>query len=117
MNFRNVLKELRKERNFTQKEVANSCNLTPTCICQLESGSRSPTGTTLIALADFFQVSVDYLLGRTDDLGTIAISPSPALDLTEREKKLLFGFRRLSKATQDMILRFVASEDESEKRA
>ena len=117
MSFRNVLKELRKERNFTQKEVANSCNLTPTCICQLESGSRSPTGTTLIALADFFQVSVDYLLGRTDDLGGVAISPSPALDLTENEKKLLDGFRRLSKATQNMILRFVSSAEESEKRA
>ena len=111
------LKELREERNLSQQDVAKAVGGSQSNLAKWEKGIVQPSADSIIKLADFFKCTTDYLLGREDDLGTIAISPSPALDLTEREKKLLFGFRRLSKATQDMILRFVAVEDESEKRA
>ena len=67
--FKRRLKELRGERNLSQKQVAEACGISPTCICQLETGARNPTGTTLSQLADFFEVSTDYLLGREDDFG------------------------------------------------
>ena len=110
-------REILKNEQINQSAFADKLGVSRQCITDYKSGKSVPSVQTLCKMSDLLHVSVDYLLGRTDDLGTIAISPSPALDLTEREKKLLFGFRRLSKATQDMILRFVASEDESEKRA
>ncbi len=113
----NRIKELRLEKKLTQSQLAHYLKINQTAVGKYEREELEPNIKTLLQLSAFFNVSVDYLIGNSDDLGTIAISPSPALDLTEREKKLLFGFRRLSKATQDMILRFVAGEDESEKRA
>lgn len=117
MQTSEILKDLRISAGYTQKDLSRLLGIGQSTIVGYEKGEREATAKILALYADFFNCSVDYLLGRADDLGTIAISPSPALDLTEKEKKLLFGFRRLSKATQDMILRFVASEDESEKRA
>ena len=117
MEFCDILSDLRKEKRLFQDDVAKIVNVSKSTISNWEKGKQEPSIDCIKKLSAFFNVSTDYLLGLEDDLGTIAISPSPALDLTEREKKLLFGFRRLSKATQDMILRFVASEDESEKRA
>ena len=73
MEFKDILKDLREDYSLTQKEVALSCNLSPQCISQLEMGIRNPTGITLVALADFFEVSIDYLMGRIEnaDNGTI----------------------------------------------
>ena len=62
MAFSEVLKYLREEREITQKELANKCNLSPQCICALEQGTRNPTGSTVAVLAAFFGVSADYLL-------------------------------------------------------
>lgn len=64
MEFKNILKELRLERSLTQKEVAQNCDLSPQCISQLEMGTRNPTGSTLELLADYFDCSIDYLMGR-----------------------------------------------------
>ena len=79
MGFAERLKYLREEKGVTQKEVAKSCDITTTCICNLENGLRNPTGSTIIALSDFFGVSADYLLGRTDDLGAVLPSQRPAM--------------------------------------
>ena len=51
--------------------------------------------------ADFFEVSIDYLLGRTDELGNIAFT-APALPA--REQQLLADFRSLAPALQEMLL-------------
>lgn len=65
-NFNIRLKELRQCDNLSQNAVA-----TKTCISyryyqDLEYGKKEPTMSKLIALADFFNVSIDYLVGRTD---------------------------------------------------
>lgn len=58
------LKDLRVKRGISQEELARSLNLTKSTICCYEKGLRVPTLETLVNLADFFEVSVDYLLGR-----------------------------------------------------
>lgn len=93
MQFSQILKGLREEKNVTQKEVANACDVSPTCICQLENGSRNPTGTTLKALSEYFNVSVDYLLDRNDDF-KLGIIPNDTFTAEERE--LIENFRTLS---------------------
>ncbi len=67
MNFPKRLKDLREEKGYTQTFVAQNCDVSIQCISSLESGNRSPTGSTLVALAEFFDVSIDYLMGLEAD--------------------------------------------------
>ena len=103
--FKNILKDLRLERGIKQKEVAKSCDISPQCISQLELGTRSPTGTTLIALADFFNCSVDYLLGRTEEYNELDITHNTELPIEEKE--LLLAFRELSEDMQKHIIKHI----------
>ena len=61
------LKELRKKRNITQLKLALELNMNQNTISRYETGEREADYATLILLADYFGVSVDYLLERTDD--------------------------------------------------
>lgn len=61
------LKKLRKERGITQLQLALALNLNQNAISRYESGTREADYRTLILLADYFKVSIDYLLERTDN--------------------------------------------------
>ena len=61
------LKELRKKRNITQLKLALDLNMNQNTISRYETGEREADYATLILLADYFGVSIDYLLERTDD--------------------------------------------------
>ena len=64
--FPEQLKAARKRKNLKQREVAEHLQITTHSYQQYESGDRRPNFETLVALADFLEVSADYLLGRTD---------------------------------------------------
>lgn len=64
--FGQRLKELRKERNMTQKNIGELLDRTDRQAQQLEYGKINVPALTLIKLADFFDVSIDYLVGRDD---------------------------------------------------
>jgi transcriptional regulator with XRE-family HTH domain len=59
--------QLRKERDLTQKQLANELHFSENAIQNYERKRRSPTYDALIHIADFFNVSIDYLVGRTDN--------------------------------------------------
>lgn len=61
------LKELRKNKKLTQKEVAEKIGVARTTYAMYEQNRREPDNETLQKIADFFNVTTDYLLGRTDD--------------------------------------------------
>ncbi len=61
------LKELRKMRHLSQIKVAMDLNLSQNSISRYETGEREAGYGTLIAIADYFDVSIDYLLERTDN--------------------------------------------------
>ena len=61
------LKELRKARRITQLKLAMDLNLTQNTVSRYETGEREPGIAELIRIADYFQISVDYLLERTDN--------------------------------------------------
>jgi len=61
------LKELRTQKNISQVKLAMDLNMNQNSISRYENGEREADYETLIAFADYFGVSVDYLLGRTDN--------------------------------------------------
>ncbi|MBQ3523233.1 MAG: helix-turn-helix transcriptional regulator [Clostridia bacterium] len=60
------LKELRKEKGITQQKLALDLNTTQNSISRYESGLRPLDANMLMKIADYFNVSVDYILERTD---------------------------------------------------
>ncbi len=67
MSYSERLVLLRKSRNLTQKQLATEVKLSELAIQHYESQRRKPAFDALIALADYFDVSLDYLVGRSDD--------------------------------------------------
>lgn len=71
-SFPTQIKKLRESRRIYQREIAEALGVTTRAYQFYESGRSEPNIKTLIAIADYYHVSVDYLLGRTDvpDLNT-----------------------------------------------
>jgi transcriptional regulator with XRE-family HTH domain len=67
MSFSARLKELRAQKKVTQSTVAHIAGLTDRTMRKYEAGEIEPTLSVLIALANYFGVSLDYLVGRSDD--------------------------------------------------
>lgn len=123
------LKKLRKDKSISQKKLAEELNLSPSTIAMYETNKRKPDSETLEKISSFFEVSIDYLLGLTNEKSPAdkikkAISDDPELadaweKLSQREDlQLLF------KQTKDMnesdirqVIRIIkAIEDEEEQR-
>lgn len=62
----NNLKLLRTQKGVTQKEVAETLGINRTTYVKYENGSSEPDNKMLFALSDYYDVSIDYLLGKTD---------------------------------------------------
>jgi transcriptional regulator with XRE-family HTH domain len=78
MNYKNRIAALRKNRNLTQDDMATTLGISRAALSHYEKGRREPDYSTLITIADFFKVSLDYIMGRTDD-------PLASLDPDNRE--------------------------------
>ena len=64
--FARRLRELRKEKGLTQGQLAKATGLTVSAISSWENNTRVPNSLAIIALARFFEVTTDYLLGESD---------------------------------------------------
>lgn len=65
--FSDRLKQLRKVKKVSQKQLADSINIAERHYQKLEYGETTPGIDIAIAIADYFDVSLDYLVGRSDD--------------------------------------------------
>lgn len=80
------LKEIREHKRITQAELAKALKISPSAVGMYEQGRREPDHETLNKIADFFNVSIDYLLGREKPTETIRRSlgagkPDPKKEL------------------------------------
>lgn len=64
MEFRQRLQSLREQKRISRIVLSELCGLDPDAIRKYERGEREPTLKSLMAIAEFFGVSVDYLVGR-----------------------------------------------------
>lgn len=67
MKIAERIKSLRKSNGFTQKTIADGIGVTEVSYQRFEYGTVRPSLEKLIAIADYFNVSLDYLVGRSDD--------------------------------------------------
>lgn len=66
-NLSDRLKELKQSKNLLQKDIAQDNGLSLRAYQYYERGQSDPTSAVLIKLADYFNVSIDYLVGRSND--------------------------------------------------
>lgn len=66
-NFPERLKELRTSKGLTMEQLGKEVQSTRGTISNFENGNKKPSLDMLIRLANYFDVSIDYLVGRTDD--------------------------------------------------
>ena len=67
MNFPERIIEIKESRGLLQKDIANAIGLSVRNYQRYEKGEQQPTLPFLLKLADYFDVSLDYLVGRSDN--------------------------------------------------
>ena len=98
--FTDRLKELRTEKNLTQKQLAEMLVMSKNSICEYEKGRSEPNIEALIKLAKIFVCSIDYLVGRTDEFGNVKYD----FPIETEELFLLSTFRQLPKEMKNFLL-------------
>lgn len=79
--FAERLKTLRKEAGLTQKNIADHFNIKQPTYAQWEQGKRNPSDETLKRFSEFFNVSIDYLVGNTDIKNSAELSDTDLLNI------------------------------------
>lgn len=97
MSFGKRLEDLLEERNMKQNKLAEELNMASSTINGYIKDNRQPDYKTLIRLAEYFQVSTDYLLGLTESRQMI---DQP---LTMKEREMMGMYRDLNTDKQDLL--------------
>ena len=105
MTFMERLKELRLEKELTQRALAKVLNVSPNCICEWEKGRSEPSIESLKILASCLECTIDYLLGFSDDIGSVSMARHTVnQSLNDEEVELLRTMRTLSKSLHFLTL-------------
>ena len=94
------LKELREEKGYTQQEIASKIGLTKGAYGCYERGISVPDTQTLLELAEIFDVTTDYLLGRVDN-------KKPLEDISEKQMEALKLSEKLTDKQLELIINMV----------
>lgn len=93
------LRELREEKGVSQEELARAISSDPRSISRWELGQNAPTLPFVIALAKYFDCTLDFLAELTDEDGRAVPS-----DLSEEDRALLAAFHKLRPFEQETVL-------------
>jgi len=108
LSFGERLKRLREERDLTQLELAKILNIANSTLSLYESGKRHPDFETLQKIAKFFNVTTDFLLGRTDDPRGILDEPSE-LEIEDwlKNSKLMFEGEEVTEEMKEELIEYL----------
>ena len=95
------IRELRKVAGITQEEAAKHLQISRQVFANYENEINQPSPEMLCKIADYFNVTIDYLVGRESEDGLVV---PEGQSLSGDEKELLEGFRRLNAAVKGRIL-------------
>lgn len=111
MEFSENLKYLRNSTQCTQKKLAEYLGLSSNTVCEWEKNRSEPSIATIKKLAEFFDVSADYLIGLEDDFGARAATTVAPISTanTDEERELLELFRTLSPYLKGLTIDTVRS--------
>ena len=101
----NNLRKLRKGKELSLKQLGNYLGMSESTISLYENNKREPDIATLFKLADYFDVSVDYLLDRESKKE----ASLPVTMLEKDAQKLLDMYDEMSKESKDQVMRYVTS--------
>ncbi|MCT4662937.1 MAG: helix-turn-helix domain-containing protein [Tissierellales bacterium] len=101
-NLPERIKLLRKEKKLTQSEFGKIFGIAKSTVSMYENGNSSPDDELKIKIADHFNVSVDYLLGRTDERGGFKYSASEKKSFALKE-----NFGELPQEALDQIDEYI----------
>ena len=100
------LKELREQNGLSMLQLSKKINASDAAICKWENGTHEPKASYIYALADYFQITTDELLGR-ENYGTGNVEIKGEV-LSDKEKQLVAFFRTLDeKIQQDTALQIL----------
>lgn len=102
MTFPDRLRELRINSGYTQKELAQKCQIAQSCVAMLEKGRSEASVSTLITLSNEFEVSLEYLLGLEDDFGDKA-AKKMLPRLNAEEQKIIEDYRALPAPGKQLV--------------
>lgn len=102
MSFAEIAKYLREEQGLSQMQLADRIGISAAGIGHLELGKREPSSPTLIAYANYFGVSADYLLGLETEWGAKQFSSS-APGYTKAEQNIIEDYRQLNPACKKLV--------------
>lgn len=105
----NRIKELRKELNLSQVELASQLHISQQAIQQYESDRNYPSADILIRLSDIFSTSVDYLLGCSD-IRERYVRIEMETVISHREMHLLQRLKALSSEEQELLLKLLKGD-------
>ena len=107
INISSTLKRIRKDRGYTIQTVANSIGIASRTYQNYEYGQREISTETLYKLANFYNVTTDYLLGReTKEVETID-KLSSEFNMSALEKKILDNYLSLPKTMRTDLMQFL----------
>ncbi|CZR98724.1 HTH-type transcriptional regulator Xre [Clostridioides difficile] len=110
MNFGQRLKEMRVQKNLTGEELGKILNVTKVAISNWESGRRFPSQDILISIADYFDISLDFLLCRENEKQAFFHNKVNQENL----EKIILLFNKLSFDSQEIILKTATAFFEKE---
>ncbi|MDR0964057.1 MAG: helix-turn-helix domain-containing protein [Clostridium sp.] len=102
------LRLLREKAKLSQQKLADQLDLAQSQIQSYETGAYEPDIATLMRLADLFDTTIDYLVGRTKEHR--AIEPVAEYALNAAEQKLVDSYRRLTKRKRQSLLVLLEGE-------
>ena len=101
------LKELRVEQGKTQGEMAKLLGISRQVYANYENEINEPSLDMLTKMGNYFQCSVDFLIGRSDDFGNVTVAGNGGFELTAEEKMLLADFRLLARTEKTQASGYV----------
>lgn len=108
--FGDRLRELRIGKGLSQMDFSKQIHISKSSVNMYERGEREPKFETLEIIADYFNVDMDYLLGKSDIARKSPVTPPANFSLSDAEQRFVQKFRKLDERGKAAVLNVLEHE-------